>query len=176
MLALGRRFLLTQALLLWQGGFLFYAAVVVPIGTEVLGSAAAQGVITRRVTDWLNVAGLVYLVLLAWDVYATRDPVRRRETARWWLWIGSAIILYLLWYFHELLDLFMDPGGHSVQMRRPFLIVHGLYLWASTVHWLFGLALAWLTLGAWRAEDEKRNADDANFTADMTQDQTKSLG
>jgi len=153
MLILARRFLLTQALLLWQGGFLFYSAVVVPIGTDVLGSGAAQGVITRRVTDWLNAAGLVYLVLLAWDVAATRDPAGRRVAARWWLWIGSAALLYLLWYFHLLLDFFMDPGGQSVQMRRPFLFVHGLYLWTSTLHWLFGLALAWLTLAAWRAAD-----------------------
>ena len=45
-----RRFLVVQALLLWQGGFLFYAAFVVPAGTEVLGSAAAQGAITVRAT------------------------------------------------------------------------------------------------------------------------------
>ena len=155
MLALVRRFLLTQALLLWQGGFLFYAAVVVPIGTEILGSAAAQGAITRRVTEWLNLAGLVYLGLLAWDVAATRDPSGRRAAARWWLWIGSVALLYLLWYLHLLLDFFAGPRGDFVQMKRPFRTVHVLYLWASTFHWLFGLALAWLTLAAWRAEDRK---------------------
>ena len=32
-----RRFLVFQTLLLWQGGFLFYTAVVVTIGTQVLG-------------------------------------------------------------------------------------------------------------------------------------------
>ena len=54
-----RRFLVLQSLLLWQGGFLFYAAFVVPAGTEVLGSSAAQGVITTRVVDALNVCGAV---------------------------------------------------------------------------------------------------------------------
>lgn len=152
-LTLVRRFLLVQALLLWQGGFLFYAAVVVPIGTAVLGSAAAQGVITRRVAWWLNLFGLVYLVLLAWDVSATRDPRPRRAAARWWLWIAAAGLLYLLWFFHQLLGFFMDPRGEFVQVRQPFRAVHILYLWASTFHWLVGLAQAWLTLAAWRGED-----------------------
>jgi hypothetical protein len=31
-----RRFLALAALLDWQGGFLFYAAVVIPIGLDVL--------------------------------------------------------------------------------------------------------------------------------------------
>ena len=44
-----RRFVVVQALLLWQGGFLFYAAIVVPVGTDELGSAFAQGKITARV-------------------------------------------------------------------------------------------------------------------------------
>jgi hypothetical protein len=112
--------------MLWQGGFLFYASVVVPIGTDLLGGARAQGVITARVTEWLNLAGLVCLGLL-----------------------GG------LWFLHLILDYFMDPAGRVVQMREPFRVAHGAYLWVSTAHWLMGLALAWLTLAAWRAEDRK---------------------
>ena len=77
-----RRFLVVQALMLWQGGFLFYAAVVVPAGTEVLGSGAAQGPITARVTDALNLCGLAALVLTAWDQAVTRDPAPRRNPFR----------------------------------------------------------------------------------------------
>jgi hypothetical protein len=150
-----RRFLVVQALMLWQGGFLFYASVVVPIGTDLLGGARAQGVITARVTEWLNVAGLVCLGLLAWDAAATRDPSCRRLTARWWLIIGSAGLLGGLWFLHLVLDYFMDPAGRVVQMHEPFRVTHGAYLWVSTAHWLMGLALAWLTLAAWRAEDRK---------------------
>src|SRR3954451_24425626 len=98
-----RRFLVVQALMFWQGGFLFYAAVVVPVGTDVLGGAAAQGVITARVTGWLNLIGLACLGLLAWDTATTRDPAGRRVAARWWLWIGSAALLYLLWFLHLVL-------------------------------------------------------------------------
>ena len=54
------RFAVVQALLLWQGG--------VPVSTQrswcqagtadALGSAAAQGTITARVTDALNAVGV----------------------------------------------------------------------------------------------------------------------
>ena len=150
-----RRFLVLQTLLLWQGGFLFYSAVVVPEGTDVLGSAAAQGVITRRVTAWLNPAGLAYLAAAAWDLALTRDPWPRRVAARWWLWAAAVALLYGLFVLHNLMSFFMDPAGQAVQLRREFRVGHVLYMWASTLHWLFGLAAAYLTLAAWAAEDRR---------------------
>jgi hypothetical protein len=148
-----RRFLVFQALLLWQGGFLFYTAVVVPIGTRVVGSAATQGAITTRVTDVLNACGVVGLGLLAWDLAVTRDPIRRRTAARWWCWAVAAGCQFVLVVAHLLLDAFMDPGRTYVLIRPPFYPVHRVYLWASTVQWLACLVLAWLTLRAWGAED-----------------------
>lgn len=148
-----RRFLLLQALLLWQGGFVFYSAVVVPIGTDVLGSASAQGEITALVTVWFNRISLVFLAILAWDVSATRDPKPRRIIVRQILGVVVALLLLLLFYLHDLMDYFVDPTGRTIAMRRPFRIMHILYLCISTVHWGIGLALAWLTLAAWRAED-----------------------
>ena len=62
-----RRFLVLAALGYWQGGFTFYSAVVVRVGEEVLGSSREQGFVTRRVTNYLNAAGLVALPLCAWD-------------------------------------------------------------------------------------------------------------
>ena len=141
-----RRFLVFQILLLWQGGFLFYTAVVVPVGTGVLGSGAAQGVITARVTDWLNGIGVVGLVVLAWDIAARRD---RRTAARWWCWAVALVCQAALLFLHQLLDAFMNPTRTAVVIRPPFYPVHRMYLWASTVQWAACLALAWLTLRAW---------------------------
>jgi hypothetical protein len=73
-----RRLLVLQFLLLWQGGFVFYTAVVVPAGTAVLGSAAAQGAITARVTDTLNLIGLLSLFMLAAELGLTHDPSVKR--------------------------------------------------------------------------------------------------
>ncbi len=148
-----RRFVLLQALMLWQGGFLFYVTFVVPTGTAVLGSAAAQGVITRRVTDALNGCGVAGLALLALELALTRDPVARRTAARWWLFAFAAFCQYCLFTFHLLLDAFMDPTGRVVVIAPPFYPVHRMYLWASTLQWAAGLALAWLTLRAWASED-----------------------
>ena len=46
--ALFFRFLVLAAFAFWVGGFTFYAAVVVPTGTEVLGGAAEQKKGERR--------------------------------------------------------------------------------------------------------------------------------
>lgn len=149
-----RRFLVLQSLLLWQGGFLFYSAFVVSAGTEVLGSAAAQGAITVRATDALNACGVVGLAFACWELGRTRDPDRRRTAARWWCWSVAAVCQLALVVLHEILDSMMDPGRTHVVAGRTFRPFHRAYLWASTVQWLACLALAWWTLRAWAAEDD----------------------
>jgi hypothetical protein len=147
-----RRFLVFQAFLLWQGGFLFYASFVVPAGTEVLGSAASQGAITTRVADALNACGVAGLVVIAWDLATTRDPVRRRTTARWSCWGVAAVCQGLLFVLHMWMDSCMDPGRARVLINPPFRALHKTYLWTSTVQWIACLALAWWTIRAWAAE------------------------
>lgn len=148
-----RRFLFVQTLLLWQGGFLFYAAVVVPIGTQVLRSAAAQGAITARVTDVLNLLGILGLCLGCLDVSLTRDPLRSRTAARWWCWAVAFVCQFLLFIFHHLLDAFMDPQRTRIVIGPPFYPIHRAYLWAATGQWFACVVLVWLTVRAWRAED-----------------------
>src|SRR5215475_1348897 len=71
-----RRCVLLAALMYWVGGFTFYAAAVVPIGSEVLGSHLSQGRITRRVAVHLNLAASVAIVLWAWDIASAADALR----------------------------------------------------------------------------------------------------
>jgi hypothetical protein len=149
-----RRFLVLQTLLLWQGGFLFYTAVVVSTGTAVLGSAATQGAITARVTDTLNLIGLVGLAILALELGLAGDPSWRRQYARWWCWGIAFVVQGLLFAFHQLLDAIMDSGRTRVVIRPPFYPVHRMYLWVSTLQWLACVVFAWLTVAAWRDEDK----------------------
>ena len=58
------RSLLLAAFAIWFGGFTFYVSFVVPVGTDVLGTAMEQGMITRRVTVYLNYIGILALVLM----------------------------------------------------------------------------------------------------------------
>ncbi|HVL12029.1 MAG TPA: hypothetical protein VM529_05660 [Gemmata sp.] len=153
-----RRFAVLQLLLAWQGGFLFYTAVVVPAGTQVLGSAAAQGAITARVTDWLNVLGVAGLLAMAWDMNYAADRSARRVAARWWAWGAAVAGQLVLLYVHLLMDALMDPGRTRVVIRPPFYPLHRVYLWASTVQWAACLVWLWLTLRAWRGERESYQA------------------
>src|SRR3954463_10179322 len=38
-----RRFMLLVSLMFWQGGFMFYGGMVVPVGGRILGSETTQG-------------------------------------------------------------------------------------------------------------------------------------
>lgn len=143
-----RRFLVFQVLLLWQGGFLFYAAVVVPTGTQLLG-AAGQGAITARVTDVLNVIGAVGLAALALELRWTRDPSRPRTACRWGAWIVALVCHGLLIFLHLRLDAILEGRAE----RGAFYALHAAYLWTSTAQWIACVLLAWWTLRAWREED-----------------------
>ena len=145
-----RRFLVLQLLMLWQGGFLFYATFVVPAGTEVLRSAEAQGTITARVTDSLNGVGAIALTLMLWEMIATwNGPKQRVRVAIWLVMVlGQGILFYL----HLELDGMMDPDRTFVVRRVSFYPVHRVYLWTSTVQWFAGLVFVWFTLRCWRTE------------------------
>lgn len=147
-----RRFLALQALLAWQGGFVFYAAVVVPVGTGILGSAAAQGAVTQTVTDWLNRIGLAALVVLAWDVSATPAFRRIRST----VWGLMAALLLVLFFLHIALDTNFDPVRRTSPDPAAFRFVHGAYLCASTAQWLLGLSFGWWTVKAWASPPLER--------------------
>lgn len=147
-----RRFLVLQILMLWQGGFLFYAAFVVPAGTEALGSAESQGAITTRVTDSLNLLAVAGLALLVWELLAARDQSRRRTAIRWSCWTLAAACQVVLFVVHQQLEAMMDPARTFVIERASFYSLHRVYLWTSMVQWLACLVLAWLTLRSWTSK------------------------
>ena len=129
-----RRFLVLQSLMLWQGGFLFYATFVVPIGTEILGSAQEQGKITRLVTEQLNLVGGVALVFLLWDLLATRQ-VRFQFRLRLGLWFLMLMSLLAMIWLHFQLESIIDAAIESPLDRRVFRPLHRLYLWLTTLQW-----------------------------------------
>jgi hypothetical protein len=153
------RFAALAALMVWQGGFIFYTAVVVPIGTEVLGSATDQGFITRRVTDSMNRCGAVALAMLAWEWAATRDPSRLRRYVRAALFVVMACGAATLFVLHGRLEALLDVENASVLDRGAFRPIHRVYLWVSTGQWAAAVAYLALTLTAWRGEDRGWRAD-----------------
>jgi hypothetical protein len=156
MVTLVRRFCVLAALMFWQGGFTFYAAVVVPIGQENLGHQEQGIFITREVTNYLNLSGAAALLLLAWELVESGDLSRWRIWWRWFAWAGMLGILLGLIWLHPRLEHLLDldaRGFVSSEAHRAFGPLHRLYLWLSTVQWACALGFAVLTLQAWRAED-----------------------
>jgi hypothetical protein len=151
-----RRFLLIVCIAFWQGGFMFYGGVVVPIGASVLGSEVEQGFITQAVTNYLNCAGAVCVVV--WGVMLALDtsPLSWLRRACWTLWSGLVISLGILIGLHVLMDRSLDIPGRNVLDEAKFLRLHGAYIATSTAQWLISLGLLALTLNAWRRELEPR--------------------
>src|SRR5262249_12929601 len=150
-----RRVLVLIALSFWQGGFTFYAAVVVPVGTEVLNSTLRQGFITRRVTHYLNLTAAVALVVLGWEVLASRDPAQWRRRACRGVWVFAVLCQGLLFWLHPRLDSLLRVKGRLILDREAFRPQHQLYLWTHTLQWATALAFLVLCVWGWRAADAK---------------------
>ncbi len=154
-----RRWLLLWALMFWQGGFTFYGGVVVPIGADVLGSDRDQGFITRRVTNYLNLAGAVALAVWGWDLSAVRGASAGGRRLRWAIWAGLVLTLALLVWLHSKLDALLVPDDAAILDRRRFRTLHERYLIVITVQWVGCLLLTALTLLGWRHDDAQQATD-----------------
>jgi len=143
-----RRLLFLWLLMIWQGGFFFYSAVVVHIGIQLLGDME-QGRITQQVTNWLNLAGGFALTVWAWDIAVEPSPLRLCRQ-RWLLWFILAVLLAILAGLHLTMDQYMDAERFTD--RPGFRRLHRWYLWISTVQWMGALILSWWTLRVWRGQ------------------------
>ena len=120
----------------WWGGLTIYAAIVVPVGADVL-DATTQGFVTRRVTHWLNgLAGVAAAAALT-EWWGTG----RRAAAVTALLL--AVTLLILVPIHHQLDRLLDVRTLSVSDPDRFYLWHRVYLWVTTVQWLAGLAHLW---------------------------------
>jgi hypothetical protein len=99
---------------------------------------------------YLNVAGAVALVILAWDATTGGGWLRR---GRWLTWVGMAAALALLVWLHPRMASHMIDEKLHVVGRPAFRTMHRVYLWTCTVQWGLALVYAGLTLAAWRSAD-----------------------
>jgi len=150
---MARRLLLLWALMFWQGGFMFYGGVVVPVGSRILGSDLEQGWITRSVTSYLNVAGAVALALWGWDLLAEPASFLGRRRLRWLSWCLLVLALGMLVRVHMRLEELLDLEQSIILDRSRFRSLHRRYLAVSTAQWLGCITLSALTIRAWHDGD-----------------------
>jgi hypothetical protein len=148
-----RQFLLLVSLMFWQGGFMFYGGVVVDVGGRILGSETQQGFITQSVTNYLNLAGLV--CLLVWTEQLWYERKRGVTKLEWGTLIVTGVSLAMLAGIHLSMDQSLDSVAVNVINPTRFDINHKLYIGISSLQWLASLTLLFLTLQRWNASHSK---------------------
>ncbi|MFO0892997.1 MAG: hypothetical protein U0790_28160 [Isosphaeraceae bacterium] len=135
----GLRALQVWCLAIWLGGFTFYSAVVIPGLHEQLGGPMETGLVTQQVTNYLNLIGLVTIVIgavgLAGERIAGADRRASSLPAILLLGLTSGCLVALYW-LHHLLDQKLDAGTLT-----GFYTLHRVYLWVSVLQWLANLGL-----------------------------------
>ncbi|MDG1875290.1 MAG: hypothetical protein P8J27_15355 [Mariniblastus sp.] len=149
-----RQFLCLLMFAVWFGGFTFYIAVVVPTGTQVLGSARIQGFVTQQVTWHLNWITAIAVVLMLWEVFAEfPKKYRRSRMLAVSLVIAILVLMLALVWIHGILNGFLDFENRSVRQKATFYQWHRLYLWISTIQWALGILFAWLLVKNWTRQN-----------------------
>ncbi len=147
----------------WWGGLSFYAVVVVPIGTYLIGSEE-QGFITQRVTQWHNGLSCLFLICLLIEV------TRRRRPALWSIAAVLAIIDIALVVWHAKLTQMMDFQQHVVP--GSFYSQHAIYLWITACEWLLGMAMPiWIIPIA--APVKSRSGEHGSYRSNPTEESSQ---
>ncbi len=149
-----RRMLLLVSVMFWQGGFMFYGGVVVPVGGRILGSEAKQGFITQSVTNYLNLAGGVCLIV--WLEHLWHDRRNGVSRLEWGIWSFAAVSVIALAGLHLQMDQLLGVESSSVLDSERFHRFHRMYLVTSSVQWLASLALLFLAVLRWRRQDKTK--------------------
>lgn len=141
-----QRYLLIQTLAIAFGGFLLYAAIVVPAATEVIGSTT-QGFVTQRVTNSLNFLSAFAAIMLTWDFVAFRQGRSSKSNL---VLISTTICIGVctlaLASLHLRLDSMLDGADRTVRDSNGFYAMHRIYLWIATLQWLASLLATWIVI------------------------------
>jgi hypothetical protein len=152
-----RRLIWIGAAAFWMGGFSFYGGVVVAIGASVVAGGEGEfGFVTRQVTNWLNLAGgvalLIFLISLVIDWRVSQRTIRWVAVG---LWTAMLAIQLALVVVHPMMDRLLDPAALSIRKRAHFRHLHTVYLGLSTAEWGVSLLFGFVTLLAWHLADQR---------------------
>lgn len=143
-----RRFAVVSLLAFSFGGFVFYAGVVIPIGSSVLDTTT-QGFVTRRVTHVINMAVAVTTLALLWECWAGwRDRQLGANLVLLVCTLGIAAACAALAWLHPQLDGLLVEEEMDVTDVARFYAMHRIYLWLSTLQWLSSIPVTWIIINS----------------------------
>jgi hypothetical protein len=139
-----------MAIAVWIGGFTFYTAVVIHTGHKVFGSRVEVGFLTQQVTRWLNIIGVVALLVFLWNIGASWNGAG--AALRWALLLTWSIVVVIqVWLFclHPMVDSTLNAQTHFILDSEGFYHLHRLYMNLSTTQWVANLLHVFAVLFAW---------------------------
>lgn len=128
------------AIALWFGGFTFYTASVVRIGSKVVGGLT-QGYVTEKVTRVLEVLAAVMVVAVIIDIATHWKRVGRwMRTLQSVAWSTMALSLVAVVLIHNRMDHLIDPITRAKPDPEAFSPLHQAYQFISTCLWIATVA------------------------------------
>ena len=149
------RILLLIAYSVFWGGLTFYTGIVVRISHDVLADSMVGGLITQRVTEWLQISGAVTAVLMLWNTVLVTKVSRKYGFALAVCCMVLICSLIGLVIVHTQLDAVIDVDAVGISNRDAFTIGHRRYNQLTTVEWISSFAYLIVTVAAWRQVDSK---------------------
>ena len=146
-------FLLVFAI--FWGGLTFYTGFVVRVSHDVLSNPMDGGLITQRVTNILQMLGLIMGTTMV--VNATGFLRLQPRDGRL-LCIAAVFLISLIGLFvvHGHLDAVIDVDAAEITDRNAFVVGHRRYNQLTTVQWLSAVTYLAVTAFAWRSADSQQ--------------------
>lgn len=124
------------AIALWFGGFTFYTACVLRIGSKVVGGLT-QGFVTQRVMRVLELLAAVMVVAVIIDIATHWKRIGRwLRTLQCVAWSTMAASLIGIVLIHNKMDPLLDPGAFAKPDHEAFSPFHQAYQFISTCMWV----------------------------------------
>ncbi len=140
------------SMMLWMGGFTFYAGFVLHTLEDIYGEPEA-GFVTQRISDIINICGVVAIALW-WALIAAEGRWFRTNGLRFWsrtrlvsLAASTGLLVFLI-----ALNPSLDEHLASKGVGGGFYALHQTYLIASVAHWAVNLAATVATVAGWTVE------------------------
>ena len=147
------RILLLFTIALFWGGLTFYTGFVVRISHDVLDNPMDGGLITQKVTLFLQWAAAISVLPMAINGIVVRNKSRQLGTALLVCTTILACAVAGLFLVHRQLDSVIDVSAAEITDQDAFAAGHRRYNQLTTVEWLATVVYLFLTAVAWKSVD-----------------------